>query len=65
MKIKKSDALVIVDALDAYIHNHKLKTGKWRCNLSIKRLEKIQSHLIKSYQHAIIKGKKREENHDK
>ena len=38
MKIKKSDALVIVDALDAYIHNHKLKTGKWRCNLSIKRL---------------------------
>ena len=48
-----SDALLIVDALDAYIHNHKLKTGKWRCDLSIERIQEVQSYFIKCYHHAM------------
>jgi hypothetical protein len=48
-----SDALVVVDALDAYINNHKKKIGQWRCDLSIKRIRKIQSYFVKCYNHPI------------
>ena len=45
------DALVVVDALEAYIINHKKKISKWRCDLSIKRIRKIQSYFLKCYHH--------------